>query len=146
MRKIYMVVGCPGSGKSWVTEQLKDKFSHIRHDDFVGKGADAYLKEIVKQTKGEGKPLLIESPFSIRQLKDPLEKNGAKVECVFIQEKNGVIEDRYQTRESKPIPQGHLTRQQTYAERASEYKSFYGTSQQVLDYLKDKDEPQGGET
>lgn len=145
-RKVHLIVGCPGSGKSWVADKLKEKYHHIKHDDFIGQNSNGYLREILKQAKETGRPILIESPFSVRQLKEPLEQSGVPVECVFIQEAHDVIKGRYEARENKPIPPGHLTRQQTYAERAKESQSFHGTSQQCLDYLQGKDDPQSGET
>lgn len=144
-KKAYMVVGCPGSGKSWVCDQLKEKFDYIHHDAFIGMAGFAYVKEILKKSQGATRPLLIESPFSVSQIKEPLEKRGIDVECIYIQEQEKTIKDRYETREKKPIPQGHLTRQQTYANRAKESGSFFGTSQQCFDYLKDKKESGPGE-
>lgn len=43
---------------------------------------------------------------------------------------------RYEAREGKPIPKGHLTRIQTYLDRADELGAFMGTSEQVLTHLK----------
>lgn len=144
--KLYMLVGCPGSGKSWVANQMKSKMDYIAHDNFI-KTPTTYLNHILshlKDKKGDS-PLLIETPFSISQLKEPLESRGVDVECVFIQEQDQVIRSRYETREGKPIPSGHLTRQQTYAERAKTTGSFHGTSNQVLDYLNSKADPGPGE-
>lgn len=137
--KVYLLVGCPGSGKSWVANQMKSSMDYIPHDDFI-KASTSYLNRITShlKTNGNRKPMLIESPFSVSQLKEPLERMGAHVECVFIIEKDHIVSGRYEAREGRPIIPGHLTRQKTYLERAKEYGSFHGTSQQVLDYLKSK--------
>jgi hypothetical protein len=137
--KVYLLVGCPGSGKSWVANQLRGLMDYIPHDNFI-KSETAYLPHIFAHLKAktDKKPVLIESPFSISQLKDPLEQRGVNVEVVFIQEHDHILKSRYENREGKPIPAGHLTRQRTYAERAKEYGSFSGTSQQVLELLKSK--------
>lgn len=129
---VFIVVGCPGSGKSWVCEQLGHKFDHLKHDDFIGKDYGSALAEASKGNK----PVLAETPFSISQLKEPLEAKGIKVVPVFISEPDGVIEERYLKRNGKPIPTGHLTRQKTYAERAKLYGAFIGTAQEVLEHLK----------
>lgn len=139
MKKLFMLVGCPGTGKTWVANQMKDAMNHIPHDNFL-KNRQGYLNQIAAQFKDQNnkKPILIETPFSVSQLREPLEQQGIKVECVYIQEPSGTIENRYFNRDGKTIPQGHLTRQETYKERAKESGSFFGTSQQVLDYLKNE--------
>lgn len=139
-KPIYMVVGCPGSGKSWVCEQLKDKYNYIRHDDFIGKGKDAYLSAILEASKSSEKPILIETPFSISQLKDPLERAGLKINTNFIVENDSVIKERYMQREKAEIPPGHLTRQKTYKQRAVEYDGFAGKSDEVLKKLSEPNE------
>lgn len=127
-KKIFMVVGCPGSGKSWVGEQLKQKYEYVRHDDHK----TGYVDAIARRAKSATKPLLIETPFSVSQIKEPLEKQGFEVVPLYIQEKSEVIKQRYQAREGKEIPAGHLTRQQTYAQRANEQGAFSGSSTEIL--------------
>jgi polyphosphate kinase 2 (PPK2 family) len=95
-----------------------------------------YVHEIIKAATNSDKPVLAEAPFSISQTKDPLEAHGIKVIPVFIAEDPEVITERYKNREKKPIPKGHLTRQQTYAQRAKQWKAFSGTSGEVLEHLK----------
>jgi hypothetical protein len=141
MKKIYMVIGCPGSGKSYVCDKVKDKFTYVHHDLYIGMAGGTYVKEIMKASEKANKPLLIEAPFSISQIKEPLEKSGYQVVPLFIQEKHHVISERYKNRENKDIPKGHLTRQETYRHKAKEWGSFTGTSDEVLNHLKDVQEP-----
>lgn len=136
-KQIYMVVGVPCSGKSWVCEQLRDRFHYVRHDDYIDRD---YVNEIVRVANSTrmlpaAKPLLIETPFSMSQILEPLEKAGFNVTPVFILETREVLRDRYRAREGTPIPQGHLTRQDTYRVRASHMQAFRGTSSEVLRYL-----------
>lgn len=135
---IYLVVAVPGSGKSWVCDQLTDLFHYVHHDGYIGhiKHPEAYVDAILEATETAKKPLLTEAPFSISKIKDPLEAAGHKVKPVFIIEDPAVLSARYLKREKKPIPKGHLTRMGTYAARAKAWKAFTGTSQEVLDYLK----------
>lgn len=137
-QKAYMVIGVPGSGKTWVTNQVKDNFCFVHHDAYIGMQGDTYVKEIIKASKTAHKPLLIEAPFSINKIKEPLEKAGIKVEPVFILEHELTLRSRYMQREGKPIPQQHITRLETYRKRAKEMNAFSGTSNQVLEYLKRK--------
>src|SRR3981189_320255 len=119
MKQIYMVIGCPGSGKSWVCEQLKNLYDYVPHDNYLmgSKSTSLYIEAIIAMQKGARKPLLIETPFSVSQIKDPLEKRGLRITPVFIQEHPDVIRKRYRERDGTDIPAGHLSRQTTYAER-----------------------------
>jgi hypothetical protein len=133
MNQVYMVVGCPGAGKSWVCNQLTRQYEYVPHDTY--KDSNAYIAAIVRQSKIATKPLLIETPFSISQLKEPLEKHDYRVTPVFIIEDPKTVRDRYRARESKPIPEGHLTRQIIYEARAIEWNAYRGTSAAVLAFL-----------
>lgn len=133
---VYMVIGCPGSGKSWVCRQLTEQYYYVPHDDHMGKNSNRYIAAIVSASKIAAKPLLIETPFSVSQIKEPLEAHDYHVTPVFILEQPEVISQRYLGREGHPIPAGHLSRQQTYRERADKWQSYRGTSAEVLAYLK----------
>lgn len=135
---IYMLIGCPGAGKTWCTEQLKEKFHHVWHDGFIYLKAPkgTYVSEILKQAEGAKKPLLIEAPFSISETLEPLRNAGHNVVPVVIVEKPEIIAMRYLQREKKEIPKGHLTRQKTYEQRAKALKWFHGTTEEVLNHLK----------
>lgn len=138
MQPIYLLVGVPCSGKSWVCSQLKEQFHFIPHDDFIRpneKNNVAYVTAILDQTPKAEKPVLIEAPFSVSEIKDPLESLGHIVNQVFIHESEETLKDRYRNRESKDIPKGHITRNRTYLDRAITGKHFYGTSSEVLDHL-----------
>lgn len=134
MNQIYLVIGCPGVGKSWVCNQLRELYEYVRHDDYIQ--PNAYLAAIVRQAKIATKPLLIETPFSVSQVKEPLEKHGYQITPIFIIEEPDTIRQRYRARENKPIPEGHITRQGTYLSRAIEWQAFRGSSEQALTYLR----------
>jgi 2-phosphoglycerate kinase len=137
---IYMIVGVPGSGKTWITNQIADKFEFCHHDGYIGhiRQPEAYVDGILEKAENARKPILVEAPFSISQIKEPLEQNGYKVTPVYIIEKPEVIAMRYWKREGKVIPKGHLTRLNTYAQRAAASRGFTGTANEVLEYLKSK--------
>jgi predicted ABC-type ATPase len=132
MKTVYLVVGVPGSGKSWVCNQLKDQFDYVPHDLYP-KG---YIEAIQEYSKIALKPLLIETPFSVSKIVEPLTAKGFEVTPVFIIETVDVTSERYLKREGKPIPQGHLTRIATYIQRAIDLNAVWGTSEEVLTYLK----------
>lgn len=142
MQIVYLVVGCPGSGKSWVCEQLTELFEYVHHDLYIKMTGSAYVDAILEAADHSTRPILAEAPFSISKTMEPLEEAGCTVVPVFIVEDPEVISDRYLAREGKNIPPGHLTRQRTYAERAAEYNAFTGTSDEVLVHLKSLCTPQ----
>lgn len=129
---IYLLVGVPSSGKTWVCNQIKANYNFIPHDDYLKGG---YIEAIVKEIPSD-KPLLIEAPFSISQTTTPLEAVGHKVTQVFIIEPEDTLKERYMAREGRNIPPQHMTRQKTYLKRAIEGGHFYGTSSQVLEHLR----------
>lgn len=133
---IYLVVGVPCAGKSWVCEQLRDLYTYVRHDDYMD--TNKYLAAIVRASAASSRPLLVETPFSMSQLVEPLEKHGYRVEPVFIIEDDNTLKQRYRNRERKEIPAGHLTRQRTYMERAAKLDAFAGSSADVLSWLRQK--------
>lgn len=148
MKTLYMVVGAPGSGKTWVCSQLQYKFHLIHHDGFIYlKHPDpmAYVKEILKEAPRATKPVLIEAPFSVSKTKEPLEKAGYKVETIYIIENERTHSQRYLEREKREGRwsedkrrhlAGHLTRTKTYLERAKGDGSFHGTSSEVLEHMR----------
>lgn len=136
MKPIYLVIGAPGSGKTWVCKQLTDKFDYLPHDDFMAQNVRAYVVAAERLAKFSEKPVLLETPFSVTQIMDPLTMKGLKIIPVFIIESESTTKKRYEQRENKPIPQGHLSRIKTYIERARLLQAFSGTSSQVLEHLK----------
>lgn len=132
---IYLVVGVPGVGKSWVCGQLLDKFQYVANDDYIG---GDYVTAIRDAARESNRPVMCEALFSLSAVKDPLERQGFEVVCVFILEDEAELKRRWEERGnvSHATRQGHLSRQRTYSERAREYGSFYGTSAEVLEHLK----------
>ena len=138
--KIVLLVGCPGSGKTWIAHQLQDVYDHLPHDDYQDSTA-RYVKDIARLCRLSAayqstKPILIETPFSVSKIVGPLAELGLYPTCVYIVDNKALVEERYYKREGRTIPLGHLTRMDTYESRAKEQGAFYGSSQQVLAHLK----------
>jgi hypothetical protein len=142
--KIVLLVGCPGSGKTWVANQLQDLYDHLPHDDYQDSIA-RYIKDISRLVRLSGiynagaeqpKPILIETPFSVSKIVGPLAELGLYPTCVYIVDNKALVEERYYRREGKTIPLGHLTRMDTYESRAQEQGAFYGPPDKVLAHLK----------
>lgn len=136
MAKIHLLVGVPASGKSWVTDKLKEKFNVIEHDTYKLK--PQYIAALLSAAASkESRPILANTPFGMSEILEALQVRGHQVNPVFILEHPDTLQTRYKAREGKDIPKGHLTRQQTYAQRADETQSFKGTSDQVLKHLQE---------
>jgi hypothetical protein len=133
MKPVYLVIGVPGSGKTWVCERLSSYFHVVPHDEHIN---GQYVRAIADAAGEVARPVLAEAPFSISQTVEPLEARGIRVIPVFIIEDVDTLSERYREREGKEIPQGHLTRQETYRQRAEQWDAFSGTSEEVLDFLK----------
>lgn len=135
MKEIYLICGSPGIGKTWVCKQLTDKFEYVPHDDFI-KGPVTHLMAVSKRAAECDRPIITEVPFSVSQVKEPLEARGFKVNPIFITEAGSTLTQRYQDRDKKRIPQQHLTRNETYKKRSVEWGCFNGTSEEVLHHLR----------
>jgi hypothetical protein len=131
LNKIYMVIGCPGTGKTWVCNQLREHFHCVPQGNM---SSGVYVDEVLTHAKVAHKPILIEAPFGVTEIKTALE-TCFKVIPIFIQEDLNVIRDRYFKREGKQIPPGNLTRQNTYKERAEAWGAYQGTSSECLAHL-----------
>lgn len=134
MNKIYLIVGVPGSGKSWVCNQLKDKFNYIPHDKVHECNTQLYIDNINFIARTRDKPVLAETPFSVSIYTDAIQN----IETVYILEDYNKVLERYEVREGKRPSPGDRTRQETYTKRAKKSNSFSGTSQEVLNYLRGK--------
>lgn len=134
MATVYLLVGVPSSGKSWVSDQLKEQYNVIEHDTYKMK--PQYIAALLSAaSKGSTKPILANTPFGMSELQSSLAAMGHKVNPVFIIEQPDTLVKRYMARGGGEIPKGHLTRQETYISRAEELKAFKGTSSDVLNHL-----------
>lgn len=134
--EIVILVGSPGVGKTWVSDQLKEMFHVVEHDDFKSKSG--YIFELSRVARSGTKKILGNTPFGLQEIIHELESKNLKVRPVFIIEKPDVLTARYEADRGKKIPPGHLTRQNTYKARAKELSAFCGTSDEVLKHLMEK--------
>jgi len=134
---IYLLVGVPATGKTWIMDRLTDKYACLRNDDFISR-MEHYAPAIADVARISDKPLLVEAPFSMNRVMDPLLEEGLLVKPVFIIEKESTLIKRYDERgrNEAHIIKGHLSRQQTFKARVGEYNAFSGDSSDVLMHLK----------
>lgn len=130
---VYLLCGVPGSGKTWVCNQIGEFFRHIPHDFHTHDTLAVVAKDASKRSD---KPIVIDCPFNERNLRAKLEAQGLPVTPVFIVEKAEVIRDRYWKRERRVPSPNVLTRAATIMEKVKEWKATYGTSDEVLQFFK----------
>ncbi len=129
---VYLICGVPGSGKTWVCEQLQDKFAWLPHDLHY----DDHVEATVMLAHHSSKPVITECPFGETATREKLEAMGCKVTPIFIVEQPQVVKRRYEKRTGKELPRNVATRSVTILERAHEWGALHGTSEEVLNHLK----------
>lgn len=137
MNSVHLIIGVPGSGKTWVCEQLDGKgFHYVAHDNYI-KGN--YIGALHDAARFQTCPILAEAPFSITAIKEPLERFGIWVNPVFVLTPENELHRRWHERGNveEKTKNGHISRQHTYRQRALEYRAFSGTADEVLKYLKE---------
>ena len=85
-----LLVGVPGSGKSWITDQVGDGYNHIRHDDY---DAPDYADALIGAA--DDREILAEAPFRAQALTERLQAVGITVESYYVDEPLEVCRDRH---------------------------------------------------
>src|SRR4051812_36514432 len=93
---IYLVCGVPGSGKTWVCDQLKDHFDYVPHDSYL---IAQYADALIKRAEHSDRPVLGEAPFRISLLIDQIRKEGIQCRAYFVIEPEHTVKARYEKRE-----------------------------------------------
>jgi hypothetical protein len=126
--KLYMVAACSGAGKSWVCQQLTDKFDYVSYD---GNRKKHHLDLLLAPSD---KPKLYDPPIKIstffKRYSDKFD-----IHAVFILEDDEVVKARIEARGGEWTE--HIAkRNAAMHKRFAKYGNFAGTSQEVLDYLR----------
>lgn len=134
MQPVYLLIGVPCSGKTWVADKLADKYEWCPHDDYH---VDDYHNALHYMCGAYGKPIIAEAPFRASILVEKLKKKGIKVIECYITAPEALLEQRYMAREGKAYPKAFSTNLAKYNER---YKSLQirGSSEEVLKLLKER--------
>lgn len=130
MRTVYLLVGAPASGKSWVASQLTEKFHYISYDD----NPKSQHLSLLQQAPTD-KPILFDPTFKISTIiKRHSDEFDFKI--VAINEMEGVLRFRVEHRGGEWTPT-ILKRNEQVKKRYEKYGTggFIGTSSEVLRYL-----------
>lgn len=132
LQPVYLLCGVPGSGKTWCAKQVAHLAEYIPHDQFY----ENHGHEILKRVQQVTLPIVTECPFAERELRARLEKFGVKVKPYFVIEDPHIVIERYQKREGKRPGQNVITRATTIVKRAEEWGCPMGSSDEILELLK----------
>lgn len=126
---LFLVAGCPASGKSWVCDQLADKFSYISYD---GISKNYHVYELLKNNH---KPLLYDPTIKISTF---TKRYGHlfNIRLIVIVEDESIINSRMINRGGKIT--NTIKRRMLRMSNLSKKCEFVGTSSEVLDYLNKK--------
>lgn len=129
VKKIIVVAGASGSGKSWVCDRLKNTVSYMPYDKVDKKN----IRSIMWNSQSE---LIIYDPTT--HVSSFIKRNSDlfEIELVVIQEKQEVIESRLIARGGKLTES--VKRRIARMKKLSEKSIFTGTSEEVLRYLRNK--------
>ncbi len=127
MANLYILVGSPCSGKTWVMTQLKDKTKVLEHDKYINKDYTEVLTEELMVS-----PVVIaESPFSASLYVDTFTKLGHTVIPIYVISDDQVLATRYKERGKDAYPPRYISQNRTFKDRISK-GSLGGDSSAVL--------------
>lgn len=127
---VYLLIGAPGAGKSWIANQLTDKFTYISYD---GNPKKEHLTLLCKPTD---KPILYDPTFKISTF---IRRHSDKfdIKLIVIKEEESVLKDRISQRGGKwtdTIMKRNLQVEKYYYKYGT--SGFLGSSNECLEYLK----------
>lgn len=131
MTDVILVIGVPGSGKTWVCQQLSDRFTYVPRDD----DSDNHAERLIAAARKPGGPVISEVPFGERELVAELERVGLEVTPIFLVEETEIIAERYEVRESKPLSTAHRARAANMKNKAQEWGAWSGTADEAVEHL-----------
>jgi len=102
---VYLICGVPGSGKTWVCEQLRDDFIYVPHDIYFTEYLPDVMLRHVEEYGDRRQAYVTECPFGERIAREQLEAAGFEVRPFFVIEEPDVVAQRYSKREGKPATQ-----------------------------------------
>lgn len=126
---LYLVAGVPASGKSWVCNQLKDKFNYVSYD---GLNKDFHIYELLKNND---KQLLFDPTIKISTFTKRI-SHLFNIKLVIIVESEDVLNQRIIDRGGKIT--NTIKRRMKRMADLSKRCEFSGTSDEVLKYLTSK--------
>lgn len=126
---LFLIAGCPASGKSWVCNQLKDRLNYISYD-----GTNKYY-HTYELLKNNSKPLLYDPTIKISTF---TKRCGHlfNIRLIVIVEDESVIEDRMLSRGGKVTDT--IKKRIKRMSNLSKKCEYSGTSLEVFNYLSQK--------
>ena len=129
-REVHLLVGVPGSGKSWVAERVGDGFEHIAHDEHAARD---YARVLAERARAGGKPILAEAPFRVGVLQAMLTAHRVPVKSYYLDVDQETAKRQYEARTGKAFPEQHARNLERYAMRDWDHR---GSADAMLEKLK----------
>lgn len=127
---VTILCGPSGCGKSWLGEHLKDKYEIIDYDKIPK------INRLIQQCQAtSSKPKLLITPIRATWIAKELRLSGLRVKVVTIIEDEIVIEQRLNLRDST-LTHSIKSRIKRYNSIKDKINMFYGTQEEVTNYLK----------
>lgn len=126
-QNLFLIAGCPASGKSWVCNQLEEEFNYISYD---GINKNYHVYELLKNNS---KQLLYDPTIKVSTF---TKRYGHlfNIRLIVIVEDESIINQRMIARNGKLTDT--IKRRIKRMKSLSENCEFSGTSSEVLEYLK----------
>jgi hypothetical protein len=130
-RDVHLIVGVPGSGKSWVADKLQKRFEHVPHDEHPARD---YAKVLAERARAEGtREILAEAPFRAAHLQEMLAAHHVKVHTYYLDVPSATAREQYESRTGKTFPEQHARNLERYASRDWDHR---GSAEELLETLK----------
>lgn len=125
-KRVLVIAGASGSGKSWICKQLVDKFYYCEHDRVDKNNLRSFLYNL-EDTRIVYDPTVQVSSF-IKRNSDIFD-----IDLIVIQESEDVIKQRLESRGGKLTE--HVKRRIVRMKNLAKNSVFTGTSSEVLSFI-----------
>lgn len=126
-QKVYLICGVSGSGKSWICEQLKDKFSYISYDN----NKKASHLDLIREAD---KPVLYDLSVNVSTFINR-NKDEFDITPIFVMGDFLTVKSQLVSRGGK-VTKSLYRRWKIMKSRYNKYGTFIGSSNEVFKYLK----------
>lgn len=134
MARVYLLCGPPGCGKTWVSEQIAEKFNFLIHEEYP---IEQYQTALLNASWISEKPVLGNLPFRCGVVIDFLKSKNVDTKAIYVVEPYDTVARRFIEREGRERFSGwHKKNIRHQNKRAAQRADFAGTAEEVLNYMR----------
>jgi len=135
MQPVFLLCGPPGCGKTWISEQIQDRFNFVVHDEHP---IDVYPSALLNASRVSELPILGNAPFRCGVVIQYLRIRKVDCKAIYIVEPYDVVAQRFIKREGREkFSSWHQKNIRHQNKRAETQADFKGTADEVLEYMKE---------